>query len=498
MGKHGSLPIVIMLVATFGITTKSVWGMTNQDGTRVLDESKVRNDGSPQRFPTTYANRKRNKEIFEKWNMYTGRWVSRDEFGEEIIVVAFAPRLPRPGKDAPQGTLSGFIPKGEYEGTLFFQTPPERTNQDESVLITGSLFKADGSLTRLEANLLVLPVRQTRGSESDIRRLILQFKQKTIQKEYPLEWVSDIDDSALSTVCIIAHRGLGFAELDNQPEALRHAWYFGASGIEFDITVPYMYAYMNNGEPSRLPLTNRLVVYHPPFVMQTAHIDRIPQGFYPAEHVFEELERYSVPFIYVDPKVKWLPADDLKKALSRIISLANQHLNGGSSLTITIAAPDDDTAKFLSSEEAFQSSPYFATGQLSWTLEWTEVKGTKEILAHAQKAPSVFSFNLMGVVGSLKWPIVEWLFKDIPEQDEVEMTKKSQPLIFWTGNANKHFRGSLDAAKHPKRMGRSGEPGEIGIMTDYPHRLAYWLATAHPSTENPLDEPSHPVIYAKR
>ena len=474
MGKHCSLPIVVMVVGTVVLTGESGWGMTKQDEIRLSSQRNMKKKESPQSLPTTYANRKNDKEIFAKWKSYIGRWTSRDEPGEEVISVALTPRLPRPGKDLPHGTLVGFIPGGEYEGVLFFEDPPNDTNGDKGVFIKGDLYKADKNLTRLEAKLLSTPAGQKPRNELGKKRLILQIKEKGIQKGYSLEWVNNIDDTALSSVCIIGHRGLGFAGLDNTLKALRHAWIFGASGIEFDITVPYT----SNGEQSRLPLTNRLVVYHPPFVNQTRHIDRIPQRFLPAEHVFEELEEYGVPFIYVDPKVKWLSTDSLEEALKNIIRFANRTLVRTSSLMITIAAPDDNTAKFLSRIEAFPSSPYFAPVQLSWTLEWTEVKKPADILARAKKSPSTLSFNLTGIGGSIKWPVIEWLFRDIREKDEKEINKNSQSRIFWTANDNDHFRGSVDAAKHAKRMGRPGEPGEIGIMTDYPHRLAYWLATS--------------------
>lgn len=428
---------------------------------------------SPLRLPTTYANHMDDKEIFAAWGSYVGQWISRDKSGEEIISIVLIPRLPRPGKDKSHGTLAGFIPKGEFEGALFFQGLSDKGRRN----ITGHLYTADRNLTRLEARLL-LHHRQKPGTRGGKKRLILQIKRKRKRKEYLLEWVRGVHDTALSKICIIGHRGLGFSGLDNTPKGLRYAWYFGASGIEFDVMVPYRYSYMTNGEPSRIPMTNRLMVYHPPVFNQTFDVDLIPEVFSPAKNVFKELKNYWVPFVYVDPKLKWLSTDNVRQTLGKISRLASTALNRNSSLNVTIAAPIDRAARFLSRREGFQSSPDLEKAQLSWTLEWTEVDKAKHILARAKKSPSTLSFNLTQIDGSLKWSLVEWLFRDVSTQDEKDISRRSQILIFWTANDDDHFRGSLCAATDPKRMGRPGEPGEIGIMTDYPHRLAYWLATS--------------------
>ncbi|MEE9137106.1 MAG: hypothetical protein V3V07_00945 [candidate division NC10 bacterium] len=429
------------------------------------------------RLPTTYANRKNDNEIFAAWHSYVGRWISRDKFGQEIISVAFTPRLPRPGKDKPHGTLAGFIADGEYEGVLFFKSPADKTRRGKPVLLNGNLHRADRNLTRLQATLRLVPPHHTRGKKPGKKRLVLQLKRKRKTKKYVLQWVGAVSDTALSSVCIIGHRGLGFAGLDNRPKALSRAWYFGASGIEFDITVPYQYSWTTNGEPSRIPLLNRLMVYHPPLLNQTCDIDSIPAEFSSLKDILEELQTYSVPFVYVDPKLTWLSMNNLKQVLKNITRFAHLLLRRGSSVIVNIAASDDRSGKFLSRSEAFQSSPYFATSQLSWTLEWTEVDKARDILARAKKHPTALSFNLTKIDGSLKWPLIEWLFKDVSKRDEKTIQNKSQILVFWTANDDDHFRGSLGVARDRERMGRSGEPGEIGIMTDAPHRLAYWLAT---------------------
>lgn len=203
--------------------------------------------------------------------------------------------------------------------------------------------------------------------------------------------------------------------------------------------------------------------------------------------IFQELETYAVPFVYVDPKLNWLSMDHVKKTLNNITRSASLLMRRGDKVVITIAASDDRAGKFLGRSHAFQASPDAVTSQVSWTLEWTEVDKARDILAGAKKPPTILSFNLTEIDGSLKWPLIEWLFKDVSKRDEQAIQKKSQILIFWTANDDDHFRGSLCAAKDPQRMGRPGEPGEIGILTDVPHRLAYWLASQETDSRNPGD-----------
>lgn len=471
------LRILITLVGVMSVTRGIGWCMT-ADELRVGPSTEDKRYNSYNRLATTYANRKDHGEIFAKWKNYIGVWDSRDRSGQYMFSVVVIPRLPRPGVDAPDGTLAGFIPAGEYEGILFFESPDHNTQFQEAIVITGELIKADADLTRLEAKLLIpFPHHKTR-SVPNKRYLILQLKHTHIRKEYLLEWINDIDDEALSLVSIIGHRGLGFAGLDNTPTALRHAWYFGASGIEFDITVPYEYYYFGDGQYVRLPLTSKLVVFHPPFVYKTRAVHQIPKGFLAAEKVFHEMDNLWVQFIYVDPKVKWLSGEIRREVLNTITVLANETLNRNNRLKITIAAPDDDTATFLSNPESYISSSHREPSRLSWTLEWTEVSQVRHLFVDGKKAPFALSFNLMGIRDGSKWPLIEWIFEDIPQNEEKEIAQKNQPLIFWTANTDEQFTAAVNAAKQPNRMKRSGEPGEIGIMTDYPHRLAFWLATS--------------------
>lgn len=469
--------VIVMLVGTITFPTRSGWGMTPPEKLRTRHEGIAKKNGTPIRLPTTYADRKNNTPIFDLWKKYVGRWVSHDDSGKEVIVVAFVPRLPRPGKDAPHGILMGFIPKGKYEGVLLFQRSTGHTDGNATGVIEGKLLKADRNLTRLKAQLMT-PGLHPHDQAPDTRWLMLRIHEDNRQKEFLLQWASDIDESVLSDISIIAHRGLGFGGLDNRREALRHTWYFGASGIEFDITVPFRYTNTSNGRAHRLPLASGLLVYHPPLINQTRDVDRIPAGFLSVKQVFDDLDNYGVPFIYVDPKVRWLPEDIRRGVLEDIITFAHEALDRNDNLTITIAAPDENTAEFLSDAKQLQLCPYFIANRLSWTLEWTEVTEARNFLRRGTNAPFALSFNLVGIRRGFKWPLIKWVFRNIPENEEKEIANKKQPLIFWTANSDDHFTGSVEAARQPNRMGGLGESREIAIMTDYPHRLAYWLATS--------------------
>ena len=136
------LPIVVTLVGTVVLTSESALGMTKKQEIILRSQRNLKKNEGPQLLPTTYATRKNDKEIFAKWKSYVGRWVARDESGEEIISVVLTPRLPRPGKDASHGTLAGFIPEGQYEGVLLFESLADETNRDEEVFIEGDLYRA--------------------------------------------------------------------------------------------------------------------------------------------------------------------------------------------------------------------------------------------------------------------------------------------------------------------------------------------------------------------
>jgi hypothetical protein len=208
----------------------------------------------------------------------------------------------------------------------------------------------------------------------------------------------------------------------------------------------------------------------------TESLDVIGPGFESPERVFSKLMSYSVPFFYVDPKLGWIDGSDaVVPALERILSAMAIGAADSTRPTIAIAAPDASVARILARDP---SAPKINTDHtdLGWILEWTEVGEPHGILDACVREPMAFSFDLLRINGSKRWPWIDPFIKNLPGHSEQHIARLSQPLIFWTANAPEHFAGVLRCATDAERMARPTEEGTIGIMTDHPHRLAAWLA----------------------
>jgi hypothetical protein len=375
------------------------------------------------RFSTTFA--KRSGKHFSKWKNLEGVWNARDKFGNPSFSVVLAPRVPR--KDESEGLLSGFVREGELEGVFWFRGG------------SGFHIKADDALSRTGAR---IRIRES-GPFLSVGR-----------KSYRLLRKRKINDDMLSRIMIFGHRGLGFEGLDNSLEAMENAWFFGASGLEIDITVPYRIE-----NQRREPQLDRMKVFHPRGMKSTESIHHIPARMLKLDEFFARLPSFGMESVYIDPKVGWLGKPDVRKVFHGIMQRMKEFEG-----YLSIGAPVDKAAEVLSG------------GKAPWTLEWTEVKNPGRFFKASGKRPDALSFSLLSISGSIKWPVIEWFFKDVGEEEERMIRRMKRPLVFWTANDPDHFTGSLNAAFDNDRFRRKGETGEIAIMTDYPHRLAYWLA----------------------
>lgn len=399
-------------------------------------------------LPNTFARRGRDSKIFEKWLACSGIWESDDG----RLQVVLAPRLPRRRIDAEHGTLSGFSSAGVFHFS------------DESA---GVFYRANGMLSRCDAKLKILdrhlsPIRGFRRG-----KVLLEFEGRGVE----LRLKHEIDDARLSNVCIVGHRGLSIdVSLENVERAFEMAWFFGCSGIEFDITVPY--------EPeSKKKLFDRAVVYHPPLDYHSASVNEIPKVNSTPARVFSRLKEYNIPYIYLDPKITGMTVDEARILLESLINGVNPAIDGQ---LVTAGAPIDSAGEVLANGGSWTGFPAWQSGNLAWTIEltewdqWTDKVNPLKFFASMKVPPAIFSFSLLRIAESHKWPwIINWLFKDLPTRQERRFRKLSQALIFWTANNEDHFKGSLKAAR---RMGKKIESQKIGIMTDFPHRLACWLA----------------------
>lgn len=406
------------------------------------------------RVPTTFADA---EEIVALWSAFVGLWKS-----DEATLV-LVPRRPRIAKLEPRGTLSGFIAEGSLEGVLIAEWPADRFEP-----VTGTLralfYAANAELTPRHA-LLTLDI--------GAKRLLLTIDADATNpaKAVTFEYRGEPNIKELCTVPIIGHRGLGFAGLDNRPSAIEHSWLFGSSGIEMDIVVPFK----EEGslvDRRRVPLIDAMTVYHPLGRSETELLEDIDPRHHRIEPVLAKWREYGVRFLYLDAKFGWLDPETRQTAIEKLRALAYQVTRVGSDEIkpphLSIAAVEEGSAKYLGNCEADDC--------LSWTLEWTEVEKPRKRLLECTTPPAGLSFDLNRISGSKKFPFLDPLMSNLTSEEEREIGHLRQMLVFWTANDADHFAGALNAATDPKRMGRAKERGEIAIMTDYPHRLASWVA----------------------
>jgi hypothetical protein len=408
------------------------------------------------RVPITFAHPEISPRILEAWSGFTGLWKSADG-GIDLTLV---PRVPRPGRSEPNGVLSGFIPEGSLEGVLVFEIEPPIGSS-----IHGAFYGATTDLVRRAARITLDAARSS---------LMLTIDADAIHpaQSSELSRVGEPSFDDLAVIAIIGHRGLGFGGLDNRPVTIPHAWYFGASGLEVDVIVPCK----DVGtivDTRREPLIDAMTIYHPTGRAETEPLEDIDPRFHRLEPMLGAWRESGISFLYLDAKLGWLEEEARRTALDKLRACAVAALRGIVDRTprpqITIAAVDSSSAAILGAcaEEAC----------LSWTLEWTELEMPKEPLLAARTPPCGFSFDLNRIRGSGKWPLLDLLMANLTVEEEREIGRFDQALIFWTANDPDHFAGALHAATHPGRMARRREPGEIAILTDYPHRLASWLAS---------------------
>lgn len=373
----------------------------------------------------------------------TGEWLDDD------VRLVVAPRTAR--------GLTGVIPRGRFEGVLHL---PEVHQSGSSTVAAGTWIVAARSLGREPAQLTVQrdtlalrignrPVRHLRrGRAANLRRL--------------------------AGVTIIAHRGLSLddAALMNADVPTRHAWFFGASGVELDVTVPH--------DDARAPLVRDIRVHHPAVVrseltgFDSTHVAKLTNAPTPTGGI-DAAAATGIRLVYLDAKLRWLrrqPAT-LQQAIEELVRVARNGLNRHPELQILIGAETAETAASLAGTGVATRHP-----RLGWAHELTRGTAPGDLVTRASQhdaaRPAVLSLSLLRLRGAGGGPL-GWLLGDIDRTIEHRLTGASQPLIFWTASDDTQFAGVLDALQ---RMTPAGRTRSSGIITPFPHRLAYFLATA--------------------
>jgi hypothetical protein len=376
----------------------------------------------------------------------TGHWMTGST---ELVLVP---------RSSPQGAgIFGAVPRGLDEGVLWLSTRENETWR-------GMYIHAD-DLSR----------RQT-VVRYDATRRVLEW-QRGEGAWLLLQRAGSVNVPLLQSISIIGHRGLslGRAELMNSVAAIQNSWLFGSSGVELDLTVPY-------NEDGR-PLPDALRVYHPnewnseilgADSAAAAEVTNAPD----LETALSATRQAGIPFIYLDPKLRWLVHNDRRSAavaLQRIVAAARDHSSGMEQIIAigTETSGPGEAADLMTDIRARENWPETVV----WALEMT--RGTDLQNAYVRLLtdipggrPEVASFNLLRVTGG-GGGLLRLFVSRIPQAMEDAFAGTLQPVIFWTAQDERQFDGALAALSRMMRY----RFREAAIVTAYPHRLAFYLAT---------------------
>jgi hypothetical protein len=162
----------------------------------------------------------------------------------------------------------------------------------------------------------------------------------------------------------------------------------------------------------------------------------------------------------------------VRRALDNLANAAAAAIGRDRSLRVLIGAETRQAAAALAKARLDARSP-----RLGWAHELTRGSDPDYVLekagAPAPERCSVLSLSLLRIRGG-GTGILGWLLRDANERFEMRAAQLDQPFVFWTASDDDHFAGALDALA---RMTPRGRPRQAGIITPFPHRLAYFLAT---------------------
>jgi hypothetical protein len=375
--------------------------------------------------------------------------------------LVLAPRLNNNGERV--ASVFGTIPHGRYEGVM-------------DVTKTENGWK--GLFYPLSTSWAPIPVALSlEGSTT----LTVELPSNRLQ----LLRGHDINIDRLANVSIIGHRGgsVGIKELMNSAAALERARLLGCSGVEIDVMVPF-----ERDSSGRHPRIDSLRVHHPPEVrseltgfdsQELRDVARYPT----LEAALETIRRAGIPFVYLDPKVRWLikrDKADAKSALATMLAAALVDLRLAPGRHISIGAETtgpgeagDILAELLAEDNATGRS------DVSWAAEITKGTDTDRVARVARGGesttpPAFLSFNLLRIKGG-GGGILGWFLRNLSPRSEALFSSLPQTPIVWTAYGQGQFAGALRALK---RMSVNAMDSSGAVMTPFPHKFAHFLATA--------------------
>lgn len=368
---------------------------------------------------------------------FHGRWRS---LGHELILIARADRAGRIG-------LFGAIPDGRHEGALWLSR------------LAGNQWSGTHLSAISRRRVPALAARSTAG------RLTLDIAGSSIV----FDRAGPVNADMIRSVSIYGHRagGLGQQAYANTLAAIADSWLLGSSGVEIDVTVPFT--------SGRQPLPGDLRVHHPSEwrseilrfdSTEASRLARAPR----LSAALHAATASSLAGVYVDAKLKWLVRDRRDAAAAAIANILRESA-ATPELSVVIGAETSgpgEAADMLA--DARRSHPFPA--HVRWALEITRGTDVSASLARVvgPAGPDALSWNLLALSGG-GGGALRWFVRTVPDDVERALVARGLPYVLWTA-ASDQFDAAVSVLSRLRRNG-----AEAAIMTPYPHRLAFYLAT---------------------
>jgi hypothetical protein len=378
-----------------------------------------------------------------------GHWTSQSA---DLIVV------PRRAPEADGSGLFVVIPSGSYEGVLWL--PDQHTETWRGSYIDARRLEQSAASVRHDPSSDTLQWQRFDGT--------LSFRR-----------IGPVNLTLLQEISIIGHRGLslGRKDLMNTLRGIQLSWLFACSGVELDVAVPH--------DSERTPLPDELRIYHPEewrseiFGDDAVSLDTVKAALTP-QRALSAARQAGIGFVYFDPKLRWLMARSQRRAvavasLNRLLKIAGSTADP---ITQTIAIGTEtsdpgEAADMISQLRARDGWP----AHILWALELT--RGTNLQSAEARfrsldvaRRPELLSVNLLRV-RSGGGGLLRLFVSTIPDSMERSFMALEQPVIYWTAHDADQFAAAVDHIVTMKR----GTSRAAGIITPFPHRLAFYLGT---------------------
>ena len=377
-----------------------------------------------------------------------GRWKAGST---ELVLV---PRASSRPSEAHIG-IFGAVPRGPAEGVLWLISQKAQ-GEWQGVYVRAAGLAQRRTVLRHVGNLDVVRWEREDGQQLEFRR------------------AGPINLPLLRSIRIIGHRGLslGREELMNSVLAIRHSWLFGCSGVELDVTVPYA--------ENRQPLPDGLRIHHgPEWKSEIFGDDGVRasdvRGAPDLKTALEATHDAGIPLVYFDPKLRWLMRREkpaARAALEQLVATAGAHASA-TGLRIIVGTETSgrgEAADMIAHMRDQQSWP----SDIAWAMEitrGTDVNGAYARLSEstAARRPDVASFNLLRIRGG-GGGVLRVFVSSISHAMEAAFARTPQPHVYWTAH-DEQFDAALAVIR------RMGQFPNAAIITPYPHRLAFHLAT---------------------